>query len=56
MDGRQKGRSMVALYKNPNQIVGANGKAPVARIEAASYEEDAAVWARHPVVTVSSAG
>lgn len=46
----KKGRSMVALYKNPNQIVGAHGKAPVQKTEAGSYEEDAGVWERHPMV------
>ena len=54
--GGKKGRSMVALYKNPNQIVGAHGKAPVAKTEAGSYEEDAAVWERHPMLAVSLAG
>ena len=43
-------RSMVALYKNPNQTVTADGKAPVQKTEAGSYEEDAAVWERHPVL------
>ncbi len=47
----KKGRSMVALYKNPNQIVGANGKAPVTKTEAGSYAEDAGVWERHPLLT-----
>ena len=46
-------RSMVDLYGNPNQIVGAHGKAPVARTEAGSYEEDAAVWTRHPMLTAT---
>lgn len=42
--------SMVALYKNPNQTVTADGTAPVAQTEAGSYAEDAAVWERHPLL------
>lgn len=43
-------KSMVDLYKNPNQLVGAHGKAPVAETEAGGYVEDRAVWERHPVL------
>lgn len=43
-------QSMVDLYKNPNQLVGAQGKAPVQQTEAGSYDEDVAVWERHPLL------
>ena len=42
--------AMIDPYAHPNHEAGAEGKAPVARTEAGSYEEDAAVWARHPML------
>lgn len=46
----KKGKRMVELYKNPNQTVTAEGKAPVTQTEAGAYDEDAAVWERHPML------
>lgn len=43
-------QSMVALYTNPNQIVGAQGSAPRVTRATGTYAEDSAVWERHPVI------
>lgn len=43
-------QSMVALYKNPNRLVGAQGNASIRKTEADEYNDDAAVWEQHPLI------